>query len=202
MHALSLPEMLISRIYGSIAEQGAWQHTFEQCMRAIGGSSGFIFGNDSILQTGGNIATSGIHVADHLKRYFSYFAPRNPWDHVFRQRPEGDVRSVGAFAFSAAYRRSEWFNDWAKPQGYGDSIGCHVVRQREFSCFLSIRRDDRRGIFSPAEIALARTIVPHIGHALKAWAQVERERQISQSFAQALNGISTAVFIVDADGRR
>jgi hypothetical protein len=97
------PEELISLIYGSVAEPGAWQPTFEQCMRAIGGHSGFIFAKHRVLQTTGNIAASGIHIPNHLERYLSYFAPRNPWDHVFRHRPEGDVASVGDFAFSDSY---------------------------------------------------------------------------------------------------
>jgi DNA-binding CsgD family transcriptional regulator len=197
----ALPERLISRIYGSIAEPGAWQRTLEHHMRAVGGDSAFIFAKDGVSRTQGYIAVSGIKVANHLEGYFSYFAARNPYDHVFRHRPEGDVRNVGAFAFSASYRRSEWFNEWAKPQGYGDSIGCHLVRQKDFSCFLSVRRLDRLGAFSPAELALAKATVPHFGHALKVLAQVERERLSSQSFAQALDGISAAVFIVDTNGK-
>jgi len=201
MDSLSLPERLISLIYGSIVEPGAWQHTFKDYVRAIGGDSGFIFAKDDVSRTRGNIAACGITVADHLERYFSYFVGRNPYDHFFRHRPEGDVRNVGAFAFSDSYRRSEWFNEWAKPQGYGDSIGCHVARQKEFDCFISIRRPDRLGSFSPAEISLARATLPHFGHALKVWAQIERERVSSQSFAQALDGISAPVFIVDTNGR-
>ena len=37
------PEKLIALIYESVAEPCAWQPTFEQCMRAIGGHSGFMF---------------------------------------------------------------------------------------------------------------------------------------------------------------
>jgi DNA-binding CsgD family transcriptional regulator len=129
------------------------------------------------------------------------FATRNPWHHVFRHLPEGGVASVGPFAFSDSYRRSEWFNEWAKPQGYGDSIGCHVVRQQDFSCFVSIRRDVRKGTFTRSQIAVAKTVLPHFGTALKCWAHVERERHVAQSFAQALDTICTAVFIVDEDGR-
>ena len=43
-------------------------------------------------------------------------------------------------------------------------------------------------------IALAKTVLPHFGAALKCWAHVERERQVTQSFARALDAISTAVF--------
>jgi DNA-binding CsgD family transcriptional regulator len=195
------PEKLIALIYESVAEPCAWQPTFEQCMRAIGGHSGFMFAKDHVLHSTGNIASSEIRVANHLERYLSYFAARNPWDHIFRHRPEADVGCVGDFAFSDSYRRSEWFNEWAKPQGYGDNIGCHVVRQKEFSCFLSIRRNESKGVFSTRDVALAKAVLPHFGPALKCWAHVERERHIRQSFAEALNGISTAVFIVGEDGR-
>jgi DNA-binding CsgD family transcriptional regulator/PAS domain-containing protein len=195
------PDPLIRQIYAAIPEPGGWQAMLQDYVAALGGSSGFVFATDDLLPMQGNIAAVGLTNPDHLDRYFSYFAARNPYGHLFRGRPEGEVRTLGALAFGAAYRRSEWFVDWVRPQGYGDSMGCHLVRGHDFRCWLGVRREDGLGEFPGEQIALASATVPHLGNALKIWARVERERRAGETLAGALDGLATAVLVLGGNGR-
>jgi DNA-binding CsgD family transcriptional regulator/PAS domain-containing protein len=195
------PDALIARIYAAIPEPGGWQQMLHDYVAALGGSSGFVFATDDTMSVRGNIAAVGLTNPDHLDRYFSHFAARNPYHHLFRDSPEGEVRTLGALAFGAAYRRSEWFDGWVRPQGYGDSMGCHLVRGRDFRCWLGVRREDGLGEFPAGRVALARATAPHLGNALKVWARLERERRAGETLAGALDGLATAVLVVDGDGR-
>jgi hypothetical protein len=78
-----------------------------------------------------------------------------PFYNLFRNRPVGDLVAFGNRAFNDDYKRSTFFNEWAKPLGFGDVVECHLVREHSLYCWFSLRRDYGKGPFPADKLASA-----------------------------------------------
>jgi DNA-binding CsgD family transcriptional regulator len=193
-------DRLISGIYDAIPPERGWQDCLDDFVRAVGGHSGTILWREGMgppVLT----ATSGIDMLNHVDRYLKEFEALNPFHTFFASQTPGDLAAVGPRAFSKQYLKSTYFNEWAKPQGIGDLLAGHLVRGPSAHCWLSVRRDYKRGPYSAGELSLARDVAPHLVRALKLWARLRSIRGEGTPAAAALDAFACAVIVVDAEAR-
>jgi DNA-binding CsgD family transcriptional regulator len=108
---------------------------------------------------------------------------------------------VGEFAFSPGYRRTEYYQDWVRLQGYGDLLGSHLVKTPQLYTWLALRRSEQRGTYTRAEILAAARVAPHVRRAVKFRSQLERERSNANSLRGALEALSVGILIVDGGAK-
>ncbi len=200
MRGVQGAESLIGDIYDGIVSSDGWHPVLSSVVSAVGGGSGLIWSESGPARLHHDIALDRI-VSNNLGRYWDYFATRNPMDRVFANGADGALRSAGTFAFSRSFRRSEWFNEWARPEGFADVMGAPLVQQPHFGCWLRIRRHDDRGPYGAGELALGRRLVPHVSRAVKVWRKIEAERGEERLISATLDRMSTGIIVVDRDGR-
>jgi DNA-binding CsgD family transcriptional regulator/PAS domain-containing protein len=200
MRGVQGAESLIGDIYDGIVSSDGWHPVLSSVVRAVGGDSGLIWCESGPARLHHDIALDRI-VTNNLGRYWDYFATRNPMDRVFANSADGALRSAGAFAFSRTFRRSEWFNEWARPEGFADVMGAPLVQQPHFGCWLRIRRHDDRGPYGAGELALGRRLAPHVSRAVKVWRKIEAERGQEHLISATLDRLSVGIMVVDRDAR-
>ena len=137
---------------------------------------------------------------------------RSPWRrHPVQQRPAGrcghtdapvarvvasDEQLVPAHA-----RRTEYFNDFARPYDVSHLLTVSLGGSGEMNSVLSVLRGERDQPFQTDDQRLVAALVPHVQRALQIHQRIltaERERAIA---VDALDALSCAVFLVDADAK-
>ena len=178
-----------------------WDDLIASLASLIGGDSGIIYIKPSFLSGLGILASYGADFSATLPTYLSYYEKRSPLLAFYRNQPEGSVRALGQFAFSPTYRETEYFTDWARPQGYGDTIGGHLVRRPDLYSWICIRRPNSFGAFGAADVRAAKRIAPHFGRAVRLRAKIKSERTVNRTLCEALECVGCGVLTVDAQGR-
>jgi DNA-binding CsgD family transcriptional regulator len=192
----------LAEIYDAVSLENGWLSALDAVIRALDGDSGCLCWKPSTASPLADIASVGLDVPAYLNRYREEIERLEiPFYNLFRDRPAGDLVAFGNRAFENDYKRSTFFHEWAKPLGFGDVVGCHLVREQSLYCWFSLRRDYRKGPFPADKLALGRSLVPHLTRSLKIWARIRSVRVVGDSLAAALDLLSYPVIIVDAEAR-
>jgi DNA-binding CsgD family transcriptional regulator len=99
------------------------------------------------------------------------------------------------------FERGRFYQEWVRPQGFGDAANVVIGRSTRSCSILSIIRDGRPG---PVDEEMRRRIAllaPHIRRAVLIGRSIELRTVKVDSFADVLDGIDAGVFLVDARSR-
>jgi DNA-binding CsgD family transcriptional regulator len=201
MSRLSAVDRLIGQTYDCLAEEDGWRELLTSYARFIGGDSGLIYLKPRGGPNGKILTSLELDASYSVGTYFSYYERRSPFFSFYKRLPEGQVHALGAYAFSMPYRETEYFQDWVRPQGWGDLVGVHLLRNHQHSAWLSIRRAEERGKYSASEVRAASRLVPHLGRAMSLRFKLGAERAASNSLRNSLEFVGFGVIIVDANSK-
>jgi DNA-binding CsgD family transcriptional regulator len=201
MKRLSEVDRLIGQTYDCLTEENGWQELLASYARLIAGDSGLIYLKPRGGHKGKILTSLGVDASYRLSSYFAYYEPRSPVFPLYRGLPEGQVHALGEYAFSAPYRKTEYFQDWVRPQGYGDMVAAHLLRNDQHYAWFCIRRAAERGKYSASNLHAAGRLVPHLGRAVSLRFKLEAELAAPNSLRNSLEFVRFGVIIVDANSR-
>jgi DNA-binding CsgD family transcriptional regulator/PAS domain-containing protein len=194
-------ESLIGQAYDCVLDPEGWGALLDACARFAGGDTAVVYVKPRASAAGSLLTSRDFDLSYNVSRYLSYYEQRSPLIEFYARQPEGGARALGDYAFSAAYRETEFFQDWIRPQGFADMLGSHLVRRPQLSAWMSIRRSEQRGLYSTAEIHAAGRLLPHLGRAIKLRFRLEMERRIADDLRDSLELVDFGVVIVDVSGK-
>src|SRR6185295_15521216 len=97
--------------------------------------------------------------------------------------------------------QTELYLKWAKPQGFVDFISAVLDRTTFSSAIFGVFRHERNGLVDERARRQMRLIAPHIRRAVLIGRMFEFKAGEVATFIDALDGLSTGMYLVDADGR-
>jgi len=113
----------------------------------------------------------------------------------------GAVYTIPMLGDLGDYLRSEFYNEWIKPQRCGDLVGLNGLRRGRRVVGFVAHRTLPQPAYDKREVQLMRRLAPHICRSL-AISDVLNQRSIKARALEAtLNTLSTAVYLTRADGR-
>jgi DNA-binding CsgD family transcriptional regulator/PAS domain-containing protein len=193
---------VIEQAYDCVVEEDGWDELLASYARLVGADSGLMYLVPRLDIAGRTIASVNYDLSSSgLKKYLAYYEARSPTHPIYRKLPEADVRPVGAFAFSPDFRETEFYQDWARPQGYADMLGSHLVHTPQLHAWLCLRRAEDRGAYTRPEILAARHVAPHLSRAIKLRARFEQEMSAVGCLRETLEALSFGVLILNADAK-
>jgi hypothetical protein len=133
-------DSLIGQAYDCVLDPQGWGELLGSCARFTGGDTAVLYVKPRASTAGSLLTSRDIDRSYDVSRYLSYYEQRSPLMGFYARQPEGCVGALGDYAFSAAYRETEFFQDWIRPQGFADMLGSHLVRGAQLSAWMSIRR--------------------------------------------------------------
>jgi len=139
--------------------------------------------------------------SDRLMEHQKYFERRSPYYENFKTARAGQLKALGTIAFSRDFRKTEYYQDWARVQGFADIIGGHLLRTPEIYAWMSLRRAEARGPYSSLELTRAQYVAAHLARALKLHERLNRERPAGKPLHEILDRIDFGVMLVDIDGK-
>jgi DNA-binding CsgD family transcriptional regulator len=97
--------------------------------------------------------------------------------------------------------QTELYRRWAKPQGFVDFISAVLDRTAISAAIFGVFRHERNGIVDDRARRQMRLIAPHVRRAVLIGRMFEFKAAEVATFVDTLDGLSAAMYLVDAQGR-
>jgi DNA-binding CsgD family transcriptional regulator len=176
---------LVRLTYEAAADPSHWNDFLRLFSDVIQAPSAVFLIHDTTHQKADASAVIGIDPA-WIKSYEEYFVTINPWlvSHPFRRR----VVAVSEQILSDRdLVRTEFYNDFLRPQDWFYSCGVLTARDRGTTSEISAIRPRRAGSFTSNEVALFEYLAPHLQCAVR----------IHNRIAGLESGLNTAIGVLD-----
>lgn len=191
---------LTTQIYAAALDRRHWVSLFDSLFAASGGAHISVFGFDQ--RTGVSFNLESPHYApEYMASYEAHFGALNAWMPGAARFGVGAANYCeNALAFEDL-RRTEFYNDWVRPQGdlcRGGGVTLAHDRDRVVVVAGNFRRrdaDEREARW----IDLLGLLVPHFQQALEIGRTLDGKTL--EAAARSGGGQSAAILIIDGNGR-
>ncbi len=141
---------LLDLLYGAALDEEQWPVFLQGLTKPFDGANGVLHFFDIETQTTPIAYTFGLE-ADYLASYQEHFANCNPYPvQTFEKLPILQVRPAIAVLSKEEALRTEFYNDWMRPQGITpDHLGCMAYNDGQTMVVLAV---------APSETNLARNV--------------------------------------------
>ena len=179
-------DQLIETIYHAAVEPGKWQAVLAKLVELLDGLSArllFLDGSATAVQASYTVNVD----AGYLRRYADYYMSICPWWSELKHKPQGRLYStyLDFTSDQNAFHRSEFYNDWARPQGIEHGIGGNVLATPDYTVQLLIQRSAKPGHFTREETTAVNRLLPHMRQALTLQHRLEKEQRFRECIHEA-----------------
>lgn len=185
---------LVGRIYDAALDPALWPRFLVAFASAYPGGQGALYSLDSRKAS---VVLASWDPA-WTRAHNSYFHATNPWLPKMRARPAGVTNAAEELLPMSEFRRSEYFNDFLRPQGIRTGVGATVFRKGDRIVGISVLYGSEE-TEAHHHRRLSR-LVPHLARAVEvnlALAGASFERRAAEAI---LNHLDHAAAVVDAEG--
>jgi DNA-binding CsgD family transcriptional regulator/PAS domain-containing protein len=191
---------LLSPLYDTIGNPGGWLGFLDALSHSYGGAMTCITSYDFANRTGLADATSGAQRV-YETSYARHYASLNPWMGVLEQQPIGLPTLSDNTLPYADLLRTEFYNDWCRPQGIGGGVGVFVERNGRRGSAVSVLLSRSAIEQDPAVLSRLEILTPHILRV----AQLHRQFAALEIRAVAAEGaidrLAKAMLLLNAIGQ-
>jgi DNA-binding CsgD family transcriptional regulator len=190
---------IIAGIYDAGLDASQWSRVLEQVSDAVSGGSASL--TTSNMQDGSSSALMIRADPDWQQRYMEYYCYRNPFRPLTQNtRPIGVAHTSGMLMPRDRFERTEFYNDYIRPQGWGDCLRVPVFKDHVRHAVVAVIGIPSRGRFGAEHLNFLNALAPHLQRA------IELNRQLGPgSFARhsldALNALPQGTIVTDSVGR-
>jgi DNA-binding CsgD family transcriptional regulator len=196
---------LTETIYDAALEPTAWAQVMAAFQEYFStGAEAFYF-----LDFNGRSMRS-VHVrgiTDFYYRSFAehYFTDDNPWIHAAPLHRPGIVRTderlAEYFRDAQILRKSQYYNDWMKPQALDHTLGTTLLSAGGIMANLTLLRSADVGSFGANEVATFERLCGHLRRALHIAMRLETVTAQEHTTCEALDCLPYGAVFVDLQGK-
>lgn len=186
---------LIGDAYDASLDPELWPSVLEKVGAFARGSFVNLFSQDVVNHRASRLFTWGSDPYHHAL-YLEKYAALNPLFPKGLSFPVGEVMQQTDIISHAAYRRTRFYKEWAKPQGFIDFAGVTIEKVATSIAALAVVRHEQDGLVDDEMVRRMQLIAPHIRRALL----IGKVIDLSKLQAATFDGLAAGVFLVDAEG--
>ena len=187
---------LLELIYHTAVDTRQWPVFMRRLVDLIDGRSARILFMDANASSVQNSFKVNIDDGYH-RQYVDHFVNTCPWRPELAYKSKGRLYStfLDFTCDQKGYHATEFYNDWAGPQGIEHGMLGTVAYRDNHTVQLLVQRTVEPGHFTRGEIAYVSTLVPHIRRALELRRRLDAE-QTKRSLAQQAAEARTLPFLL------
>jgi len=198
---------LVGHIYDAVCDPSRCPEFLRAFATAVDGRGTLIFSHNMDTMEG-NMASDATSLnaavnfdPEFLKSYDEYYSRLNVWGMNEPQLKTG--RAVtGSMLFPVRdLPKTEFYNDWLRPQDFFHVLGGVVVRDGPWATHFSSGHSRRAGDFSPEQVRLYQELVPHLARAVQTQRRFGFLQGLSESSFAVLDTVPAAVIVLNAASR-
>ena len=192
---------LIDAIYDAAADPARWDQALALLRDHLGGTNAAV----TIMDTSPLKLESRVSVGidpQYAASYASYYASKNP---IWLRAPvcsPGTVLANWMVMDTSEVSKTEFYNDWVRPQRFHATLACYVLKEGAASGVVSVAREAGKGEFEREDVdAFAHTIAPHLRRAAQMQLRLMRVELDRAGSVEAMDRLEDGVILLGADGR-
>jgi DNA-binding CsgD family transcriptional regulator/PAS domain-containing protein len=190
----------LSLIHEAALDVALWKDVLRTLAQATGCVAGGLTLENPHNRKGRPLTYFGFDES-HVNKTFDHYLPMNPLFGIADRMVPGFVVANGDVVAPEAFRRSEFYNGWARPQKLGSPLTLVLHRSETCYCPLTLVRPDGAGEAVAEDRALLRRLAPPLTRALDVSLRLEGLKSQGASMEAAFARMAMAVFLVDGQGR-
>lgn len=190
---------LIGDIYDAALDSSRWNAVLAKIAEFTGGQAAGLLSKDSVSKSGNVFYQSGVDP------YFVRLYSETYWkfDPV-ASLPDCELEQIVSIPDLVPYdefKAGRFYREWAQPQGWADAANAVLEKSATCCAYLSILRNQASGMVDEDMRRRMRLIVAHVRRAVRTGKAIDLSQAEAATFADILDGLSPAIFLVDAEGQ-
>ncbi len=186
----------ISRIYGAVGDAKVWSIFLDEFASVIDCHAAVLIATNLRTGDGKVLASAGID-PEFLASYGEYYGDRDPWLPSFVKLPKGKFLPTEARVPSSELVRTEFYNDWLRPQGFYHSFGGVLLREGDEVVLMGLPRRAAQAGYSNGDLNCLRVLAPHIERALQLETRLSQNGLEHRASLAALDHSAHGFVLVD-----
>lgn len=196
-------DRLVEQIYAAALQPGRWSSVLEAVADQIGALQACLTRLSHVDSDGEGIVARIDPGA--VAAFYDYYRTRNVFTLVddvdaWRRGWRPTVVTTADVMPVDDYYRTEYFNDFMRPQDAGATLHVRLELTETTSAAIAFGRSIRKSDFETAAVETARRLQPHLIRAYKLGRMLAVAPGVSQDLAGTLEATSQAILVVDHDG--
>ena len=197
---------LVAGIYDAAMDSKRWPDFLSLAASSFRADTGVVWTHD-FCNSAANFDNTDVNLSSFvgfdtsaLESYAEYYSYRNIWAANEDGQPEGTVVTSSMLYPDAILPRTEFYNDWLRPQDLFYSLGSIVQKQDTRAFKMSFLRSESAGTFGVAELSIFNKLMPHLQSAIILHRRLHHLQTLAQAATQALDAIPHGIILVNASG--
>jgi DNA-binding CsgD family transcriptional regulator/PAS domain-containing protein len=190
---------LVERLYGAVADPAAWPIFLQALGDAVGGVAPAVYVTDVSTDRDVFHAACGGDPA-WGKKYETYFKLHDPRRARIKGLAAGTAFVGSALLPDRDLVRSEFYNDFLRPQGYYQILGGVPTKEGHVQSLVRVIRPQAAPAFGAQEVGLMRRLLPHLSRTLRLAEQLAIAESRRDDAAEVLDRFPGGVILLDGSG--
>jgi DNA-binding CsgD family transcriptional regulator len=192
---------VIGNLYDAALDPALWSVVLAEARDFVGGSAAAIFAKDAAATTLTVFHHDGRVDPHYQQLYYERYMALDPSNTAhFFATVESPI-STADYIDYGEFRQTRFYREWAEPQGLVDFLTVALEKSMATAALFGIFRKTHDGIADEDSKRRMRLIAPHVRRAVLIGKAIDLKTAQSASFADALDGLSAAMFMVQTNGR-
>jgi DNA-binding CsgD family transcriptional regulator len=197
---------LIGKIYDAAVMPELWPVFLEQLSEAFNSKGTVIYLMDFASRSATcrsdeiSFIQSARIAPETAVSYERYYSKVNVWFENSRDLPEGKLITTERLLPARELVKTEWYNDWLKPQDYFHAMIGHLHKQDALAVRMSMFRSEQQP-FSADETALFARFVPHIRRSCMIHKKFSEVKSVQATGTKLLNRLPVGLVLFDKYGQ-
>ncbi|CAG0993414.1 hypothetical protein BURK2_02523 [Burkholderiales bacterium] len=191
---------LVAAVYEAALNAGYWSHAIELVADEIGASGGALRHMQLPSLTLVNMSALGYDEC-WVRAYRQHFVALDPFHRHFDAFPIAELGRSDMLVNWREYRKSEWYNDFAKPQDKIHMVGSTIARGSGGRVQIMFQRGRQAGPFADDDLRLLKRVVPHISRAVNMQFRLCDARRYETMVCAALDRLRVGAILTDSAAR-
>jgi DNA-binding CsgD family transcriptional regulator len=166
---------------------------------ALSAQCGFIGSRNS--HTNATAMTAPRLDPEYLHGFTEYWAGRAFIWKGAAKLPIGTVMVREMIISRDEFRRTDYYNEWCKPQGVEATIGTSLLVEGPVSTVIGVYRPYAEGDFDATETRLFAALIPHLQRAVQLQLHLTGFDGLAEGSAEILNRLLQGVILVNGEAR-
>src|SRR4249919_3123240 len=190
---------LIGEIYDAALDASRWPGVLTKIAEFVGGQAAGFLSKNAVSKSG------NVYYQVGVPPYFVQLYSETYWKFdpvaTLPDRELEQIVSVPDLVPYDEFRAGRFYREWAQPQGWIDAANAVLEKSATSCAYLSVVRNEASGMVDDEMRRRLRLVVPHVRRAVRTGKVIDLSQAEAATFADILDGLSPAIFLVDAEGQ-
>jgi DNA-binding CsgD family transcriptional regulator len=192
---------LIGGIYDATLDPSLWPGVLRKTASFVHGWGAALFSKDAASKSAGMYYHDGAQDPHYTQLYFDTYVKYDPFNTLHVLADVGEPIASSDLIPYSEFLESRVYKEWVEPQGLVDFASVVLDRSSTSAALFGVFRHKQQGIVDVEMLRRMRLLAPHVRRAVLIAKVIELKTTQADTFAEMLDGLSAAMFLVDATGR-